>query len=257
MRVTARTLPRRLGPPPFRTMVAERAPQVGACLGLGWTEYGGDVMTIEASVLPGQGQLVLTGKMGEVMRESAHAGFSYVRARARDLGIDPLFYQRCDVHVHVLEGAVPKEGPPAGVTMATAMVSALTGVPLRSDVALSGEITLRGRVLPVGGIREKALAAQRAGVRVLVLPAGNRREVAELPASLRRRRGPAGSKGDAPSRWYPSGRCATPAGGTSHAVSRTRRSWRSSDGRTGWPSGPGPTWPGGGAGCWPWSGRGN
>lgn len=186
-RITAGNLATWVGTPPFRSAARETAPQVGACLGLGWTDYGGDVITIEVSVLPGQGQLVLTGKMGEVMRESAHAGFSFVRSQAESLGIDPLFHQRYDIHVHVLEGAVPKEGPSAGVTIATAMVSALAGVPVRTDVALTGEITLRGRVLPVGGIREKVLAAQRAGVRVLVLPAGNRPDVAELPPAVRRR----------------------------------------------------------------------
>ncbi len=186
-RIRAGNLAAWLGPPPFKAAARERSPQVGACLGLGWTEYGGDVMTIEVSVLPGQGQLVLTGKMGEVMRESAQAGFSFVRSRAESLGIQPFFHQTCDLHVHVLEGAVPKEGPSAGVTIATAMVSALTGVPVRADVALTGEITLRGRVLPVGGVREKVLAAQRAGVRVLVLPAANRSDVAELPPAVRRR----------------------------------------------------------------------
>ncbi len=186
LRVSESGLERLLGPAPFRQAPAEREPQVGVSTGLGWTEYGGDVMSIEVSVMRGKGSLYLTGKLGEVMRESAQAGLSYVRSRADSLGIDPAFSEETDIHIHIPEGAVPKDGPSAGIAMVTALVSALTGKPVRPEVAMTGEVTLRGRVLPVGGVKEKVLAAHRAGIAVVVLPEDNRRDVEEVPANVRR-----------------------------------------------------------------------
>ncbi len=186
-RVTARNLHEFLGPERFRYGTAEAESQVGVATGVGWTEYGGDVMAIEVSVLPGKGGLFLTGKLGEVMRESAQAGFSFIRSRAAALGVDPRFHENVDLHIHIPEGAVPKDGPSAGITMAAALASALTGVPVRRDVAMTGEITLRGRVLPVGGVKEKVLAAHRAGITTMILPAENRKDLRDIPANVRRR----------------------------------------------------------------------
>jgi ATP-dependent Lon protease len=146
---------------------------------------GGDVLTIEVSILPGKGDLQLTGKLGEVMRESAHAALTWIRSRAERLGLDKHFYRDLDVHVHVPEGATPKDGPSAGISIALAMVSALTGTPTRHDVAMTGEITLRGTVIAVGGLTEKALAARRAGLRVLLLPKSNQKDLAEIPEEVR------------------------------------------------------------------------
>lgn len=187
VRVTVANLETFLGLPRFRHGLAEAEHQVGACTGLGWTEYGGDIILIEVSVMPGKGNLYLTGKLGEVMRESAQAALSFIRTRTDRLGIKPGFSEMCDLHVHVPEGAVSKDGPSAGITMATAMISALSGMPVRSDTALTGEITLRGRVLSVGGIKEKALAAHRAGIKVLVLPEDNRRDLKEIPDTVKKR----------------------------------------------------------------------
>jgi ATP-dependent Lon protease len=186
IRVTRRDVTRYLGPPRLHRPVADQADQVGVAVGLSVTEAGGDVMPVEVSVMPGKGQLELTGQLGEVMRESARAAYSYLRAHARDLGLPEDFPERLDIHVHVPEGAIPKEGPSAGVTLATAMVSALTARPVRSDVAMTGEVTLRGRVLGVGGIREKVLAAHRAGLTTVVLPRANLPDLAEIPDRVRR-----------------------------------------------------------------------
>ncbi|MEY4069926.1 MAG: hypothetical protein RL721_540 [Candidatus Eisenbacteria bacterium] len=153
--------------------------------GLAWTETGGDLLTIEVSVLPGKGELLLTGKLGDVMRESGQAAMSYARSRASHLGLDRWFHRDMDVHVHVPEGAMPKDGPSAGITMATALVSALTGVPTRADVAMTGEITLRGAVLPIGGLNEKLGAARRAGVRTVLVPRANEKDLSEVPESVR------------------------------------------------------------------------
>jgi ATP-dependent Lon protease len=184
--VTAANLHRWLGPAHFTESEVELTRRTGVATGLAWTEAGGDVLTIEVSVLSGKGELLLTGKLGEVMRESAQAALSYARARAARLGLERGFYKDIDVHVHVPEGAIPKDGPSAGIAIAVALISALTGSPTRADVALTGEITLRGTVLPVGGILEKAVAARRAGVRSVILSKGNQKDLTELPKDLRR-----------------------------------------------------------------------
>ncbi|CAB1129693.1 class III heat-shock ATP-dependent LonA protease [Candidatus Hydrogenisulfobacillus filiaventi] len=177
---------RYLGPARVHHTEAEHEDQVGLATGLAVTEVGGDVMPIEVTTMPGKGQLVLTGQLGDVMQESARAAFSYVRSRAVALGIEPDFYEKRDIHVHVPEGGIPKDGPSAGITMAVAMISALSGVAVRSDVAMTGEVTLRGRVLAVGGIKEKVLAAHRAGIREIILPKANKNDLEELPAHVRR-----------------------------------------------------------------------
>ena len=176
-----------LGPARFKKEVAFRTSTPGVATGLAWTEAGGDVLFIEASMLPGgAGQIILTGQLGSVMQESARAAVSHIRSQAEALGIDPAFLQRKDLHVHVPAGAIPKDGPSAGVTMATAILSAVTGRPVRADVAMTGEITLSGMVLPVGGIREKALAARRMGIRTVILPALNEADLVDIPEDLRR-----------------------------------------------------------------------
>ena len=178
-------LPDLLGPYRFGENPLERAGRVGVATGLAWTEAGGEVLLIEIRALPGNGELILTGKLGETMRESARAAVSFVRSECTSLGIDPSIFAQHDLHVHVPQGAVPKDGPSAGSAIALALVSALTGRATRSTVALTGEITLRGRVLPIGGLTEKAVAAHRCGVRTLLVPEGNRRHVSEIPAEIR------------------------------------------------------------------------
>ena len=174
-----------LGPPKFRSEAAFRTSRPGVATGVAWTEAGGDVLFIEASLMPGTGQLILTGQLGSVMQESARAALSHIRQQASTLGIPSDFLSKQDLHIHVPAGAIPKDGPSAGVTMATAIVSAARGVPVEPDVAMTGEITLSGLVLPVGGIREKALAARRHGVNTFILPEMNRHDIAELPAEVR------------------------------------------------------------------------
>jgi ATP-dependent Lon protease len=147
---------------------------------------GGELLATEVTVLPGKGKLTVTGKIGEVMQESAHAAMSYVRSRAEELRLDKDFYQRIEVHIHIPEGATPKDGPSAGVTMATALVSALTKIPVRHDVAMTGEITLRGRVLPIGGLKEKILAAHRGGIKRILVPLENKKDLQEIPAMVRK-----------------------------------------------------------------------
>jgi ATP-dependent Lon protease len=185
--VTHRTLGEMLGPPRFQQEVVAREDEVGVATGLAFTPAGGEVLFVEARVVPGKGTLVLTGQLGEVMKESAQAALTYARARGRALGLgaDDPFADR-DVHVHVPAGAVPKDGPSAGITMATAIISALTRRPVDHTVAMTGEITLRGRVLPIGGLKEKVLAAHRAGLRRVIAPRDNRRDLDEIPARVKK-----------------------------------------------------------------------
>lgn len=174
-----------LGPAKFRVNLAEEEDQVGAVTGLAWTEVGGDTLVIEVTVMPGTGKLTLTGKLGDVMKESAQAAFSYTRSRAEQLHIPPDFHEKNDIHIHIPEGAIPKDGPSAGITMATALISALTEIPVSKTVAMTGEITLRGRVLPIGGLKEKSLAAHRAGIRTVLLPKDNEKDIQDIPQSVR------------------------------------------------------------------------
>jgi ATP-dependent Lon protease len=153
---------------------------------MAWTQVGGDTLSIETQAVPGTGKIQLTGQLGDVMQESAQAAITYIRSIAESYGIEKDFYKTCDIHVHVPEGAVPKDGPSAGVTMFTSVMSALTGTPVRKDVAMTGEITLRGKVLPVGGIKEKVLAAYRAGIRTILLPEENKADADEIPKNISR-----------------------------------------------------------------------
>jgi ATP-dependent Lon protease len=174
-----------LGPRRFDAEVALRAGIPGVATGLAWTPVGGDILFIEAARMPGSGKLILTGQLGEVMKESAQAALSLVKARSESLGIAPELLEKSDIHVHVPAGATPKDGPSAGVAMFTALSSLLTGRPVRSDVAMTGEVSLRGLVLPIGGVKEKVLAALRAGIRTVMLPERNRRDLEEIPAEAR------------------------------------------------------------------------
>jgi ATP-dependent Lon protease len=187
LRVGGRQVPRYLGAPRHRHNPAEAEDRTGIAAGLAVTEVGGDLLIIETTPVKGTGKLILTGKLGEVMQESAQAAFSYLRSRTSTLGIPEDFHEKLDLHIHIPEGAIPKDGPSAGITMATALVSALTGVPVRHDVAMTGEITLRGRILGIGGLKEKALAAYRAGIRTVLFPRENNKDLEDLPANVRRR----------------------------------------------------------------------
>ncbi|HLR65175.1 MAG TPA: endopeptidase La [Pseudogracilibacillus sp.] len=183
--VTEKRLEDMLGKPLYRYGQAEVEHQVGTATGLAYTSVGGDILSIEVAHYPGKGELTLTGKLGDVMRESAKAAFSYIRSRAKQLGIEEDFYKKYDIHIHVPEGATPKDGPSAGITMATAIVSALSGKAVRKDVGMTGEITLRGRVLPIGGLKEKALSAHRAGITTIILPKENEKDIDDIPESVR------------------------------------------------------------------------
>jgi ATP-dependent Lon protease len=182
--VKAEDLQEYLGVVKFRDTRSEEKSEVGLATGLAWTEVGGQILHIEATILPGKGKLILTGKLGDVMQESGHAAMSYVRSRATLMGLDPDFYRHCDIHIHIPEGAIPKDGPSAGITLAAAVVSALTKISVRRDLAMTGEITLRGKVLPIGGVKEKLLAAHRAGCRTVLLPRDNEKDLSEIPANI-------------------------------------------------------------------------
>jgi ATP-dependent Lon protease len=183
--VEAQDLRDLLGPPPYAPEPREEeGARTGIANGLAWTASGGEILDVEVAVVPGSGQIHLTGTLGEVMKESASAAVTYARSRAALLGLDPKFHQKVDIHIHIPEGATPKEGPSAGITIAVALISALTNVPTRADVAMTGEITLRGRVLRVGGIKEKAVAALQGGIKKVILPGSSSGELEQLPREV-------------------------------------------------------------------------
>jgi ATP-dependent Lon protease len=184
-KVTEKTVEKYLGPVKFDRGEIEETPQIGLVNGLAWTSVGGELLNIEVVTVPGNGKLQVTGKLGEVMQESARAALSYVRSISSQIGVDHDFYNKNDIHVHVPEGATPKDGPSAGITMATALTSAITGIPVRQDVAMTGEITLRGRVLPIGGLKEKILAAKQAGVKTVVIPEKNAKDLPKIPDEIK------------------------------------------------------------------------
>jgi len=184
VKVSAENLDKYLGVQRFDFGLAEEKSEVGLVTGLAWTEVGGDLLQIEATLMPGKGQLILTGQLGDVMQESVKAAHTVVRSRSEALGLDTEFHQKFDIHVHVPEGATPKDGPSAGIAMVTALVSALSGVPVRADVAMTGEITLRGRVLPIGGLKEKLLAALRGGIKTVLIPLENKKDLADIPKNV-------------------------------------------------------------------------
>jgi ATP-dependent Lon protease len=186
--VTPKNVPRFLGVPRYpRDASGEQADEIGVATGLAWTPYGGELLSIEAQLMPGKGTLVLTGQLGDVMKESAQAALSFARARAATCGIAAAGWGDQQIHVHVPAGAVPKDGPSAGVTMACTLVSLLTGIPVKRRIAMTGELTLRGRVLPVGGLKEKLLAAARSKIETVIVPEGNARELEEIPRHVRGR----------------------------------------------------------------------
>jgi ATP-dependent Lon protease len=175
-----------LGPGKYHTTMAEKKDEVGVSTGLAWTQAGGEILLIEATKMPGKGQLILTGQLGKVMQESAQAAYSYARSRAKSFGIKDKFYKDSDIHIHVPAGAIPKDGPSAGVAMATAIISVLTGTPIKKDVGMTGEVTLRGRALEIGGVKEKVLAAHRADIKTIILPKDNEKDLEEIPANVRK-----------------------------------------------------------------------
>jgi ATP-dependent Lon protease len=184
--ITAAKVNELLGPQKYREQEKEKKNEVGATLGLAWTEVGGSILGTEAAIMEGRGKLTTTGKLGDVMQESAQAAMSYVRSRAHHFGLPRDFYRHLDIHLHVPEGAIPKDGPSAGITIATSITSALTSIPVRADIAMTGEITVRGRVLPIGGLKEKLLAAHRHGIREVLVPADNERDLADIPENIRK-----------------------------------------------------------------------
>jgi ATP-dependent Lon protease len=173
-----------LGAPKFEIEEGNKKPQVGTAIGLAWTSVGGVTLSVETALSQGKGEVKLTGKLGEVMKESAHAAFSWLRSRSGQLGLKPDFHKEVDIHIHVPEGAVPKDGPSAGITLASSLASALLGIPVKTDVCMTGEITLRGRVLPIGGLREKLLAARRSGMKTVLIPEDNEKDLKEVPEEI-------------------------------------------------------------------------
>lgn len=185
VRVTKKNLYTFLERPKFLRKKAEKKPEIGIATGMAWTQVGGDILPTEVTVVKGTGKLILTGQLGDVMQESAHTGLSYIRSRQEKFGLEEDFYEKCDIHIHLPEGAIPKDGPSAGITMATAMISALTGQKVKSDIAMTGEITLRGRVLSIGGLKEKVLAAYREGMKYILLPKENEPDIEDIPQEVR------------------------------------------------------------------------
>jgi len=183
--ITGEKLPELLGPWKFRDLDAEKKNEVGAAVGLAWTEVGGQILTVECTLMEGKGKLTITGKLGEVMQESAQAAMSYIRSRAHTFGLPRDFYRNLDVHLHIPEGAIPKDGPSAGITIATTISSALTHIPVRGDMAMTGEITLRGKVLPIGGLKEKLMAAHRHGILEAIMPRENERDLPDIPDAIK------------------------------------------------------------------------
>jgi ATP-dependent Lon protease len=184
--ITRQMLHKYLGPPRYSEQMVEKEDQVGVATGIAYTEAGGDIMPIEVTLMPGKGQLTLTGQLGEVMQESVQAAYSFVRSHAKEYDIKPAQFENTDIHVHVPEGAIPKDGPSAGITMATALVSAFSNYKVRRDVAMTGEITLRGKVLPIGGLKEKMLAAHRAGITTIIVPSQNQKDIVDVPKKVQR-----------------------------------------------------------------------
>jgi ATP-dependent Lon protease len=186
-RINAQAILSYLGTPKYRYGLAEEQDEIGLTTGLAWTEVGGELLQIETTLMPGAGKLIITGKLGDVMQESAQAALSYVRSRAGLLGLEPDFYQKLDIHIHVPEGAIPKDGPSAGITIATTLVSALVKAPVRHKLAMTGEITLRGRILPIGGLTEKLLAAKRGNITHVLIPKDNERDLNDVPIKIRKK----------------------------------------------------------------------
>jgi ATP-dependent Lon protease len=186
-RITLKNLENYLGIPKYKIDKIEKEDEIGLATGLAWTEIGGEVLSVETIVMPGKGKLTLTGQLGDVMQESGKAALTYARSRAAEFKIDNKFYENCDIHVHIPEGAIPKDGPSAGITMATSLISSLTEIPIRKDVAMTGEITLRGKVLPVGGLKEKILAAYQSGIKTIIIPQDNIKNLEDLPNDIKKR----------------------------------------------------------------------
>ncbi|MCK4308681.1 MAG: endopeptidase La, partial [Candidatus Atribacteria bacterium] len=186
VKITLNNLENYLGIPKFKTDNVEKEDMIGLATGLAWTEAGGEILAVETIVMPGKGKLTLTGQLGEIMQESGKAALTYARSRAAKFKIKDKFYENYDIHVHIPEGAIPKDGPSAGITMATSLISSLTDIPVRKDVAMTGEITLRGRVLPVGGLKEKILAAYQSGIKTIIIPQDNIKNIDDLPNDIKK-----------------------------------------------------------------------
>lgn len=187
IKITLKNVENYLGAPKYKIDKIEKEDAIGLATGLAWTEMGGEVLSVETIIMPGKGKLTLTGQLGEVMQESGKAALTYARSRATKFNIDDKFYEKCDIHVHIPEGAIPKDGPSAGITMATSLISSLTEIPIRKDVAMTGEITLRGRVLPVGGLKEKIIAAYQSGIKTVIIPQDNMKNLEDLPNNIKKR----------------------------------------------------------------------